>query len=669
MIVLTTKRRLERRVQELVEARLKAGSEWERIWLRAAEDRLGGDEVTDPYRQHVWVYVAIRKRAENVAQVPFRIYQGEDEVTQGPIAELFRRPSQGYSRYELWEATITYLDLRGWCLWYLAPKVGRQAGYSKLPAGIQVLNPDFCKPVKDAEGRLAGWMYSQIPLELSEVIRFRHFHPADDVLGLSPLEAARLSIESDYQAGKYGRAFFKNAATPGGVLETDQQLTDEQYKRLLLQWEARHGGAEKAHRIALLEGGLKYQQMSLSQRDMEFLEQRRYNREEILAIYGVPKALCGITDDLNYATHEGQRRVFWNDTIEPLLERLEEQLEAEFFPRYAPELRGLFDRSAVPELQEDISSKVQIAQALWQMGFTANEINERLELGFGTKPWRDKWWPPLSLVPVGEGSAPPPAEEEPKGLQPAAKAETGGHDERLRDLFLASQAAHERTIRSKVRRWLFEQRAKLLKLMNPKESKSLDDGWEEELAMIFSGEAERLVEFVSPGILSGLEEGYRLAATMGLDVSFQMSDPAVQAWLAQRANLLSVVSDDIFEEIRGLLRQGLDAGQSTEELAQAIRELYNELGDARSMTIARTESAGAINAGQLDAYRKSGVKKKRWLTARDEKVRPSHAAAAAQGAIPMEQAFVNGLVAPHQAGAPADEVINCRCTLVPVVED
>ena len=138
-------------------------------------------------------------------------------------------------------------------------------------------------------GLISGWVYGKgvkkIPLQPHEVVFFRYFNPYHDYRGLAPLQAAKSGVEQDWWAGKYNAAFFKNSAQPGGVLETSGNLSDEEYQRVKAQWQDRHQGASKAHAIALLEGGLSYKQTGLSQKDMEFLEQRKWNREEIMAAF------------------------------------------------------------------------------------------------------------------------------------------------------------------------------------------------------------------------------------------------------------------------------------------------------------------------------------------------------------------------------------------------
>ena len=183
-------------------------------------------------------------------------------------------------------------------------------------------HPGRFKEVVNAEtGLISSWVYTRdvekVPLQPHEVVFFRYFNPYHDYRGLAPLQAARAGVEQDSWASRYNTAFFKNSAQPGGVLETSSNLTDDEYQRVLAQWQDRHGGASKAHAMALLEGGLNYKQTGLSQKDMDFLEQRRWNREEIMAAFKVPKGELGIYEDVNYATAKTQRKLFWENTLLP----------------------------------------------------------------------------------------------------------------------------------------------------------------------------------------------------------------------------------------------------------------------------------------------------------------------------------------------------------------
>jgi uncharacterized protein with gpF-like domain len=113
---------------------------------------------------------------------------------------------------------------------------------------------------------------------------------------------------------------------------------------------------------------------------------------------------------------------------------------------------------------------------------------------------------------------------------------------------------------------------------------------------------------------------------------------------------------------------GASVGQQVTAMQEAVRELFN-LSSSRALLIARTESGGAVNGGSMLYYQNEGVDKKEWTTANDELVRESHQRCEAQGAIPMENSFQNGLMYPQDQGnGDAGEVCNCRCSLLPIVD-
>lgn len=138
---------------------------------------------------------------------------------------------------------------------------------------------------------------------------------------------------------------------------------------------------------------------------------------------------------------------------------------------------------------------------------------------------------------------------------------------------------------------------------------------------------------------------------------------AIQERTALLANYVGQTSA---QEIMAVIRAGTLGNLSLDEMARLVSQaVYGEERlDWRSRMIARTEAAGAMAQGSWDQARQSGIfVTKEWVTFQDNRVRDSHLDCMAQGPIPMDQPFANGLQYPFQPGAPADEVINCRCVL------
>ncbi len=186
----------------------------------------------------------------------------------------------------------------------------------------------------------------------------------------------------DYFSLLYNKKFFENDASPSVTLETDRTLGEEQKKALKEAWEDGSKGVKNAFKTRLLEGGLMIKSNTQSHKEMDFIEQKKLVRDEITGNWRVPKSMFNVTESINYATFQGQMKMFWQYQIVPMLRRVEDAINMGYMERYAKGLTIGFDYKNVPAFAEDMNEKALTAQTLFNMGFTRNEINEELELGF-----------------------------------------------------------------------------------------------------------------------------------------------------------------------------------------------------------------------------------------------------------------------------------------------
>jgi HK97 family phage portal protein len=141
---------------------------------------------------------------------------------------------------------------------------------------------------------------------------------------MSPIEAASSAIDLHNAASGWNKALLDNAARPSGALVyggADGHLTEEQFARLKAELESNYQGAMNAGRPLLLEGGLDWKPMSLTPKDMDFLEAKHASAREIALALGVPPMLLGIPGDNTYANYQEANRVFWRQTVLPLAAR------------------------------------------------------------------------------------------------------------------------------------------------------------------------------------------------------------------------------------------------------------------------------------------------------------------------------------------------------------
>jgi len=335
-----------------------------------------------PFESNYTIHRALSIIGSNVAQVPMKFYQrsnGELVLYSDSVYNLFESPNANDSNYDLWEQTIIYLYNYGEVMWYLSPSdVGNKI------VGMQVLNPSYMKHTKSkVTGYIDNWVFdNKIPLAVDNVIHFK-FPSMQGLRGMSPLNTILTELSSDEQAALFNYSYFKNGAKLGGVLYTDQdvEITKEELKMIVDTWNSGHQGSNNAYKVAGLLGGMKYQEISTSSmKDMEFLQSRKDIRDKILVLLGVNPTVMGISENVNLANAQMGIRQFTELTLIPLLIRLKQKLNATMFRTFYPDYYCEFDIQSIQSLKDDFNKQILTAKELIGLGYTRNEVNERLSL-------------------------------------------------------------------------------------------------------------------------------------------------------------------------------------------------------------------------------------------------------------------------------------------------
>jgi len=284
------------------------------------------------YAASPWVYVAVNRIAEAGALAPLQVYRIEGEqrigVTQHPLEKLLEAPNPFMSRFELFEQTLGMLELTGNAYWFL---VGDAAG---TPAQIWPLRPDRVSIAPDATQYVQGYIYEidgkRIPLEAIEVIHFKRWHPANDYYGLSALEAARVAIHTDQAMGEWNRnTFGVDHGVPAGIVQIKERVSDADYERIKREWRSSYGGPQR--RTAFLRGGdIEWRNIGLSHSELDFLQGRKANRDEILNIFGVPVGL--VSENATEANAKVAERLFVERALWPKLVRIAQKITQELLP-------------------------------------------------------------------------------------------------------------------------------------------------------------------------------------------------------------------------------------------------------------------------------------------------------------------------------------------------
>ncbi len=237
---------------------------------------------------------------------------------------------------------------------------------SGAPVELFALRPERVAVIAAGDGWPSGYSYKvgdaalTIPLldqdASPNLIHIRGYHPGDDHYGAGCLAAADRAIATHNAAAEWNRTLLENAARPSGALVYDpgdaSPLAPDQFDRLKDELASAYAGAANAGRPMLLEGGLKWQPLSLTPADMDFAELKAAAARDVALAFGVPPMLLGLPGDATYANYREANRALWRLTLLPLAGKILAALR-EGLVTWFGDARLAVDPDQVPALAED----------------------------------------------------------------------------------------------------------------------------------------------------------------------------------------------------------------------------------------------------------------------------------------------------------------------------
>lgn len=403
----------------------------------------GNREAFDkPFLKSPWVYGCVHTISFNLSTVPMRVYRGPEAkpatVEGGPLVQLMQTPCPGMPRADFVYRLAMWLGLRGEAFG-IPFAGGKPLDKPALPQAIYIVPPTSMMHDVDAStNRIRRWDVSNTQLRLAPNIPIHALYPNpySEFRGMSPAEVAYAAADAAYQASIFNSEFLKNSGFVGGVLSYEKPLAPTQRAANETAFKEKHAGVTKAGNTLVLDNGAKFTPSSVTHRDAQFLELMLFGRDTVCAIYGVPPtALAG--NAANYATKRSDDRCLWERGIKPVGTRICEYLNL-WLRSAGVEEWVAFDWSTVEALQDDLDTSLGRGEKLKGLGYTADEINDRLRLGLPSdKKWRKEAWTPATVVPWGTLLAP----EGEEGLDPAAGAASSVQDTAMNGAQVASLAA------------------------------------------------------------------------------------------------------------------------------------------------------------------------------------------------------------------------------------
>lgn len=568
--------------------------------------------------------------ATAVGEVKWRLYKGSErsersQVADHPILTLLDFANEFQTGQEIIELTQLHMDLAGKAYWYL-PKNGLG-----VPGEIWVMPPHLMKIAASEKDFITGYVFQcgseQVPFDKSEIIRFPMPDPVNPRGGIGYAQPAAVELDTEAYAGKWNRNFFYNSARADAVIEADHRLNEEQYEQLRTQWKGQHQGVSRAHKIGILEEGLTYKQIQISQKDMDFPNLRKQTRENLMFTFGIPLSVMGITENVNRANAEAGEYTFAKGVIKPRLTRIKNKLNEQLLPMF-PLAKGVeidFDE-VVPET---IEQKKGLAESGVKAGYMT--INEGRKLvGLDPIPTGDQLLIPMNLFPT------------PIKQFQVSKSFTDDQKEAYWQGYAAKTARQESFFKTRLKDLFDDQEKEAVKQLRA--SGQIEDS-------LFDSEQTR--DKFDEGFRPLIENVYGSALEEAVSDLKQLSPLALE-WIAARSLALAMsINETTKLEIRKQLATGLAEGESIPKLTKRIRTYYGDAFKRRAPMVARTEVIAASNEGALRGYEEQGVQKAEFYPAPDA----CPECVAEVGIYPVDEA--HGKIPVHP---------NCRCVFLPVVE-
>jgi HK97 family phage portal protein len=335
------------------------------------------------FQKNEIVHRAVRLVSEAAAALPLVLKSEGREVAAHPLLALLSRPNTREGGQRFLESLYGHLMVSG-------NAYVEAVSLDGAPQELYALRPDRMRVVPDADGWPAAYEYAvgtqnvrfaiREDEALAPILHLTLFHPVDDHYGLSPMEAAATALDIHNAAGAWNKALLDNAARPSGALVVGgATLTDAQFDRLKGELEANYQGAGNAGRPLLLEGGIDWRPLSLSPKDMDFVEAKAAAAREIALAFGVPPLLLGLPGDSTHANYAEANRAFYRQTVIPLVKRTAESLSHWLAPAFGETLRLEPDLDAIEALADE-------RESLWRRVTAAaflSDDEKREAVGYG----------------------------------------------------------------------------------------------------------------------------------------------------------------------------------------------------------------------------------------------------------------------------------------------
>jgi HK97 family phage portal protein len=359
------------------------------------------------YLHQPWITAVINKRAEAVSRLPVNVWDIKGDTrqldTRSAYARLISDPCPKMDPFSFWGWVQRTIDIYGETFLAIVRDGNDQ------PISLFPMHPSriaIKRNPKDGDYTYYFQAGSGIGTELvhfaeRDVVPFKLFNPNKLERGMSKMEALRSTIFAEDSSRTATSAMWKNAGRPNMVLSTQNRLGEAGRKRLKLAFDQSHAGSSNAGQTLVLEDGVTATAMQVSAVDMQYIEARQLNREEVCGVYDVAPPMVHILDRATFSNISAQMRAFYRDTMAPPLEFLQSVMN-----KYVGSQWGrpnLMEFAVDDVIRGDFETRMEAAhKGVSTAVMTPNESRDMIGLNRYDDPKADKLYANSAIQPLGE---------------------------------------------------------------------------------------------------------------------------------------------------------------------------------------------------------------------------------------------------------------------------
>ncbi len=615
------------------------------VFQEIPPDSKAGQMLTEGVRS--WSYIAMSAIADEISTNPLKLIrennEGYSDVFRHPAMQLLQKPNKFQTKEEFIWLLVIYWLAEGEAPIYFNKK--------NNPTEMILLNPDRLIIKYDEKDIIGGYRYKnskgkEINLDADNVIMLKLPNFQTPFRGTGVIKYIANTLDVDKYIWEYVNLFFYNNTAPGGVLETEQRLTDIIIKRLVSQFRKRHQGIKNSHKLAVLEGGLKFKQTSSGINDLQIKEITDLIRDKVLATFKVPKSILGIVEDVNRANSQTSEYTFSKRAILPKIRMIEGQLNDFYLPKFSgtENLKFVFEMPVF----DDALQKAQIYEISIRNGWmTVDEV--RKELGMEKLKENEETQDTEETQEQEETSETGETEDNKKATQATqATQATRATQERSKSLtdimkdFIEQDLIPKKEWKENELEQFHKDKILFLDLEEKEMKEKLNKNFERQGRELISQlnkksnelnvnldidtEIEKIIGIASPYIKTVIRQEADLAyQLLGIQGSISDFQEEVNTFIQERTlKLGKTVTETTQKKVDNIIKNWSEKEGSITELKKELKNYFNAEGEEnarwRAELIARTELSKASGFAQEKVYKETGAIGKQWLTARDERV-------------------------------------------------